>query len=229
MKKAFLTLAAVGALAAAAPAAAQYGQYGNTNAGGRVGIDNRLARLDARIQAGIQSGAIDRREARSLRQQLRDIQRLERQYSYNGLSQQERMDLQQRLRAFRDELRYADGGRSDQYGNSNWNDDYNNRGGGYDDDYSGRGGPYEDVDCDSDRGGIAGIFDSIFGGGSSSNCSGSMLRVGARASGDLRSLPSEYRYRYRDGNGVYYRHDGRSIYQIDARTNTVVRIYPMNN
>jgi hypothetical protein len=30
---------------------------------------------------------------------------------------------------------------------------------------------------------------------------------------------------YRDGNGVYYRSDGRNIYQIDARTNVVTRVF----
>ncbi|MGA9582169.1 MAG: hypothetical protein WBR13_09395 [Allosphingosinicella sp.] len=53
------------------------------------------------------------------------------------------------------------------------------------------------------------------------------LRVGQRASSNLGGVPSAYRSRYRDGNGVYYRSDGRNIYQIDARTQTVARIYPM--
>jgi nuclear transport factor 2 (NTF2) superfamily protein len=41
-------------------------------------------------------------------------------------------------------------------------------------------------------------------------------------------VPSQYRYQYRDGNGVYYRSDGRAIYQIDARTDTVLRVYSMD-
>jgi hypothetical protein len=41
-------------------------------------------------------------------------------------------------------------------------------------------------------------------------------------------VPYEYRSRYRDGNGVYYRSDGRQIYQIDARTQTVLRIYAID-
>ena len=41
-------------------------------------------------------------------------------------------------------------------------------------------------------------------------------------------MPYEYRNQYRDGNGVYYRSDNRAIYQIDARTDTVVRIYSLN-
>jgi hypothetical protein len=57
---------------------------------------------------------------------------------------------------------------------------------------------------------------------------GGGLRVGQRVSGNLGAVPYEYRSQYRDGNGVYYRADNRSIYQIDARTDTVVRIYSLN-
>ncbi len=134
MKKLLIAASALGAVTVAAPAAAQswsQGPYVNANAGGAVGVQNRLARLDTRIQAGIQAGTIDRDEARNLRQQLHDISRLERQYSRNGLSQQERADLQQRVRYFRDQLAMADGRGGGQYG-------YNN-----DDGYYGQGGPYE--------------------------------------------------------------------------------------
>lgn len=223
MKKLLLTITAVSALAAAAPASAQYSSQSNVNAGGSVGVDNRIARLEARIQAGIQSGAIDRMEARSLRQQLRDIRRLDRQYSVNGLSQQERADLQQRVRTFRDQLRLADG-RGNGYAQQ----------GAYNQGYSGQGGPYQEVECESSssssgsRGVLGGLFDSIFGGGSSGGSVDCGLGVGQRATGNLGAVPYQYRNQYRDGGGVYYRSDGRSIYQIDARTDTVVRVYGMN-
>jgi hypothetical protein len=224
MNKILLSMAALGAIAVAAPAAAQYGYnndgYNNVNAGGAVGISNRIAQLDARLQAGINAGVIDRVEARNLRMELRDLRRLERQYSYNGLTQAERQDLQARLRELRSDIRMADNGRYDRdnrYGMSN--DPY------YNDGYYGQGGPYEqpyDTYCEN-RGGIGGVIDNVLG---RENCYS--LRVGARASGNLYSVPSQYRYQYRDGNGVYYRSDGRAIYQIDARTNTVLRIYPMD-
>jgi hypothetical protein len=222
MNKILLSMAAVGALAAAAPAAAQSGYYG-TNANSGVGFSNQIAQLDARLQAGIQAGLIDRAEARELRMDLRNLRRLERQYSYNGLTQMERQDLRQRLRSLRQEIRVADNGRYDRdnrYGN--WNDPYWNDGG-----YTGQGGPYEqpyDYACEN-RGGIAGLIEGVIGRDSRDNCG---LRVGARATGNLYSVPSQYRYQYRDGNGVYYRSDGRAIYQIDARTNTVIRVYPMD-
>ena len=219
----FLTaMAAVSTLAIAAPVAAQTSPGANVNAGGQMGIGNRIARLETRIQAGVNSGAIDRTEARALRQQLRDITRMERQYSRGGYSQQERSDLQQRLRGFRDQLAQADG-RGGQYGYGNG---YPN--GNANDDYYGQGGPYEEVACETrSSGGIGGIFDNIFGrGGNDDECSG--LRVGERASGNLSALPSEYRRQFRDGNGIAYRTDGNQIYQVDTRNNTVLRVYGMN-
>ncbi|HEX9953737.1 MAG TPA: hypothetical protein VGB48_00795 [Allosphingosinicella sp.] len=225
MKKLLIATAALGALATAAPAAAQYtnqnsqGAYGNVNAGGGMGLQNRIARLDARIQAGVQAGTIDRTEARTLRMQLRDITRLERQYSRNGLSQQERQDLQMRVRNFRDQLAMADGRRgNDQYGYGD--------GGAY-----GQGGPYDAYCEDNGRqqqGGLGGIIDSIFGGGNNNDrdCD-TGVRVGQRVSGNLYAVPSNLRSRYRDGGGVYYRSDGRNILQIDARTQTVLRVYDL--
>ena len=222
MNKILLSMAAVGALAAAAPAAAQYGYGSNYNSS--VSFSNRIAQLEARLQAGIQTGEINRAEARGLRMELRQIRRLEAQYSYNGFTRAERQDLQRRLRDFRQDLRLADNNRFDRdtrYGA--WNDPFWND--GYNDGYSGRGGPYEpayDVVCEN-RSGIGGVIDSVLG---RENCYS--LRVGARATGNLYSVPSQYRYRYRDGGGVYYRSDGRAIYQIDARTNTVLRIYDID-
>ena len=67
---------------------------------------------------------------------------------------------------------------------------------------------------------MGGIIDSIFGGGG--------LRVGQRASGNLYGVPYQYQDQFRDGNGYYFRSDGQRIYQIDARSNTVVRAYSMN-
>jgi hypothetical protein len=225
MKKLLTISAAVSALAIAAPAAAQswnqdYSNqnrsnqgYANANAGGSVGMSNRIEQLQARLQAGVQSGVITRQEAQSIRPQLRQLRDLERRYSVNGLSQQERQDLQYRLRTVRQQLRVADGGNR-QY------DQYSD----YDDGYSGQGGPYQEVDevCES-RGGIGGVIDSVLG---RQNCNG--MQVGQRVSGGLYSVPYEYRSQYRDGNGVYYRSDGRQIYQIDARTDTIVRVYGMN-
>jgi hypothetical protein len=239
MKILLTAMTAACALGAAAPAAAQ---YVNANAGGAVGIDNRIAQLESRLQAGIQAGVVDRSEAMRLRQDLRDLRRTERMYSRNGLTQQERMDLQARIREVRTDLQMADGGRFDndrRYGSQDYqgqrydrngnlsvNGLYDRNGNRIDDNgYYGQGGPYEEADDNyacQDRGGIGGVIDTVTGRGCAN------LRVGARVSSNLGSVPYEYRGQYRDGNGYYYRSDGRNIYQIDARTNTVLRIYGMN-
>lgn len=224
MNKILLSMAAVGAIAVAAPAASQTWSDNNwnANAGGGMGISNQIARLDARISAGISTGEIDRMEARNLRMELRQLRQLERQYSYNGLTQSEREDLRTRLRELREDVRIADNGRYDRDSRYSWDDRYDNN-----DVYSGRGGPYEqpyDTYCDTNRGGIGGLINGVLG-RNDNNCS---LRVGSRASGNLYSVPSQYRYRFRDGNGVYYRSDGRNIYQIDARSQTVLRVYDID-
>ncbi len=56
---------------------------------------------------------------------------------------------------------------------------------------------------------------------------GDGLRVGDRAPGDLYAVPDAYRSRFRDGGGVYYRYGDGTVYQIDARNGTVLRIYPI--
>jgi hypothetical protein len=284
MKKIIIALAATTAIAAAAPAAAQYSAQANTN------IQLRTDQLQSQLQAGVQAGSITRAEAEPLRAQLRTLTQLERQYSRNGLTVQERTELRSRSQSLRQGIRMAirNGDsrydRDDRYGNQYdrdcppglekrnngcvppgqaGRDDRNDRWGdndryrdtqmidrnrdGYDDRDLNRDrrvddrewqiaeGRYDnddrygnnDRDYDDryqtpapQRGGIGGLIDSVLGGGG--------LRVGQRVSGNLGAVPYEYRNQYRDGNGVYYRSDNRAIYQIDARTDTVVRIYSLN-
>jgi hypothetical protein len=81
----------------------------------------------------------------------------------------------------------------------------------YDRDYDdGRGGYY-------DRDGRADDLDT-----------GAALRVGDRAPVNLNPVPPEYRTQYRDGSGVYYRYDDGTIYQVDARTNVILRVYSLD-
>jgi hypothetical protein len=54
---------------------------------------------------------------------------------------------------------------------------------------------------------------------------GAYLRVGERISGNFDDMPVQYRDRYRDGNGSYYRYDRGNVYQVDARTNLILRIF----
>jgi hypothetical protein len=260
---------AVAALAAAAPASAQSGGYGNRGYGGQGygNVEVRADQLQARLQAGVQSGAITRSEAMPLRQQLRELTRLEMLYSRDGISGRERADLQQRINSLRQGIRMAersgdsrygrdddrydrDDGRydrDDRYGrgdvdsrydrnNDGWDDRDSNRDGRWDVDsrYDSNRDGYDDRDHDrdgrwdddrgypqsNDRGVVGNILDRVTGNGG--------LRVGQRASADLGSVPYAYRSQYRDSDNVYYRSDSRNIYQIDARTQTVIRVYSMN-
>lgn len=261
MKKIIIALAATSALTIAMPAAAQ-------NAGGNLQL--RVGQLQTQLQAGVQSGAISRAEAMPLRDQLRQLTRLERQYARGGISGRERADLQHRINSLRQGIRTAERtrDRDDRYGGNDrgndrwdgrdddrdgrreagsrydndrdgWDDRDRNRDGrwdvdgrydsnrdGWDDRDANRDGRWDD-DQDGRRdqadngGGLLGqIIGSVTGGGG--------LRVGQRASAGLYGVPDQYRDRYRDGNGAYYRSDGRQIYQIDARTHLVARVFPMS-
>ena len=242
MKKTIMAAAAVSALVAAAPAAAQYqrqsqGQYQNSyEANGNFSA--RIGQLRTRLQTGVQSGSISRQEAQPLRQQLRQLVDLERQYSLNGLSGRERSDLQQRVQNLRQQIRYAEGrgygqgqyDRDDDYGQGQYDRDDYGQGRGYDRVDRNNDG-YDDRDYDRDgrwdddyqqpvqRGGLGGLVDGLLGTGG--------LRVGQRATGNLYGVPYQYQNQYRDGSGYYYRSDGRNIYQIDARSQTVVRVHGM--
>lgn len=232
--KTLLVSLAVSAAAITSPAAAQYPSDGYQNRGdnyrddGRAGANMapRIEQMRLRIQAGVQSGAISRQEAVSLRANLRSLTQLERQYSRNGLTNQEQQELQRRLRALRQDVRRADGGANGRY------DDWDRQNDRDDDRYDGRGygtdGRWNDDDRDDDdrqppqRGGIGGLIDNVLGRNDAT------LQVGQRAPSNLYGVPYEYRDRYRDTSQSYYRSDGRQIYQIDARTQAVVRIHMMN-
>lgn len=149
------------------------------------------------------------------------------------LANEERQDLQRRLRSLRQEVRRADDGARGSY------DDWDHQSGGDDDRYddrdsdrdNGRGydrddNRYDDSDDryrePEQRGGLGGVIDGVLGRNSAT------LEVGQRAPSDLYGVPYEYRDQYRDTDQSYYRSDGRQIYQIDARTRAVVRIHAMN-
>lgn len=91
----------------AAPAAAQSWQS----------INERQRNLDARIDAGIRSGDLTRGEAARLRDEFRDLSRLEARYraSY-GLSNAERRDLDMRFDRLSAQIRFERNDRDDR----NW-------------------------------------------------------------------------------------------------------------
>lgn len=216
MKTILFAMTTVSALCAAAPAAAQYGKpdaggYSNQYYGqASTSFDARIERLQAQLDAGVQQGTINSREAWSVRRQLRDLRRLADQYGTDGLNAREQAYLQDRLRSVREEIRVADGGAYDRYDRRDGYGAYaNDDNRAYGNAYSGQGGPYEEADQ----------ADICPGG----DC----LSVGSRVTADLDGVPYQYRAIYRDGNGVYYRSDGRAVYQIDARTDTVLAVIPL--
>lgn len=104
MKKLTLALAAATALAAGAGAAqAQdfrvwFGGPDWTDDRGRwVSIERRKMQLDRRIEQGIRSGQLTRREAARLQREFDQIARAEYRYRRDGLSLRERADLDRRF------------------------------------------------------------------------------------------------------------------------------------
>jgi len=50
------------------------------------------------------------------------------------------------------------------------------------------------------------------------------VRIGQRYSARMIALPTELRDEYRDSDDVYYRYDEDRIYQVDRRTNLILRL-----
>ncbi|HZG45754.1 MAG TPA: hypothetical protein VEZ41_05740 [Allosphingosinicella sp.] len=311
MKKLLLTLAALPAATMAVEASAQTNMYSD----GAMGIQTRIANLEARLNAGAQARVFTQQEYANLSSQLRNLRNLERQYSANGLTTAERRQLQNRIRVLRDDLRMAGGNgwanrygwtdrdlemgaygnaygsdygngygnaygnaygnsnvrtdqygrpvdqygrviattgyRTDQYGRtidqygrvvSNGSVTYDQYGrpvsnGGY----HGQGGPYEPVYTPrSSNGGIGnvlgGVLGSVVGGGSGVGgvlgglLGGRSLGIGDVITGAIANVlrgGSSYGNQYRDNGSTYFRSDGERVYEIDARTNQVVRIHPI--
>lgn len=207
MKKIFMTMAAMSALAVGAPAFAQgNSQYANGN------VQARVQQLQVQLQAGVQRGTISRQEAAPLRDQLRQLVRMERTFARDGISGRERAELQQRINGLRQQIRFAERNGDNRYGQN----------GQYQNGQYGQNGQYDRDDRygrdDDDRYGR----DDRYG---NDDRNGVGLRIGQRVSTNLGGLPNELRERFRDGGGYYYRYGNGNVYQIDARTQTIVRVY----
>ncbi len=87
MKRGVVVLLATGVLASATAAAAQPW----------APIRDREGRLEMRIDRGMSDGSLTRREAGSLRNELRQLTFLEDRYRRDGLSGWERADLDRRF------------------------------------------------------------------------------------------------------------------------------------
>ena len=109
MKKFAILIASLGVAAAAVPAvatAAPMPGYG-MQSGAWQNINARQNRIENRINQGIRSGALNRREATQLRAQFRQIANLEARYraSRPGLTLAERRDLDRRFDALERSIR----------------------------------------------------------------------------------------------------------------------------
>ncbi|HEY0621566.1 hypothetical protein [Sphingomonas sp.] len=101
MKKIALLIAGLGIAAATVPAASA--QQANW-----WGINQRQAQLDQRIDRGVRSGQLNRREAARLRAEFRSIANLEYRYrrSAPGLTMAERRDLDRRFDVLARKIRW---------------------------------------------------------------------------------------------------------------------------
>jgi hypothetical protein len=323
MKKLLLTFAALPMAVFAGQASAQV----NANTNGAVTVQNRIANLESRFNAGLQAGAFTDSQRATIHRQLVELRAMERSYSYDGISESERRALQQRIRQVRDDLRRA--GRTDWASRYNWSDSefdaygnaqanagvtydaygrpipnsgvvydqygrvvanqgvrydaygrpINNGGVVYDQygrvvanrgvtydaygrpvpnngvvydqygrpvangygqsqGYYGQGGPYESTQQRSGVGNVIGnVIGSMMGGGGGvGGLLGSILGRGGLRTGDVITSTigsvlggaMGFGSQYRDNNSVYYRSDGQRVYEIDARTNRVIRIHPVS-
>lgn len=119
-KTLFATLAAAAAAAAiSAPATAQpYGRDTDRHQQGRYehndrrddrgayNLNQRQERLSQRIEMGLRTGNLTRREATRLRESARQIARIEARYRVNGLSTWERADLDRRFDVLDQQIRH---------------------------------------------------------------------------------------------------------------------------
>ena len=87
MKRGIVILLAAGVLGSATAASAQ----------AWAPIRDREARVEMRIERGLNDGSLTRREARRLHEELRQIAFLEDRYRRDGLSGWERADLNRRF------------------------------------------------------------------------------------------------------------------------------------
>jgi hypothetical protein len=107
MKKFMLLIAGLGVATAAVPASAAPAFTAAYAQGGWQNINARQDRIEQRINQGIRSGALSRREATQVRNEYRGLVRLEARYraSRPGLTMQERRDLDRRYDALSAKIR----------------------------------------------------------------------------------------------------------------------------
>ena len=144
-KTLFATLAAATAMAAlAAPAGAQsygdrsdharyeQGRYEGRSEQGRwdrgsYDIDHRQVTIENKITAGVRNGSLTRREVSNLREEFRDIARLEAHYRVGGLNGAERADLDRRFDRLEAQIKHDRTDNDDRRYGSGYGNHYDNR------------------------------------------------------------------------------------------------------
>jgi hypothetical protein len=213
MRNLMVVLAGATCLAAITPAVAQSGSQPN--------FQNRFGNLETRIQAGLQSGAITRTEAAPLREQLRQVQQLERRYAPGGFTPAERNRLQTRLQSLRQQIAtaerndYARPGTSD---DDPWPGDEDARRDRYDDRDQDRSARRDDRDGYDDR--YPDGYDD-----QASDQAPYEVRVGSRVPSHFGGIPRELRNEFPETMPYTYRFSDDRVYQVDRRTGVIVRIY----
>ena len=224
MKIIYLTTAA---LLAAAPAAAQPWQ----------GQRTQSAALQIQIDAGVRSGTISQRELPPLRESLRQLSMLERQFSPGGISGRENAKLQQegntlapadRLRILAARKRYRQRPlrhRPARRLGSALRPRASRRAGKqrYMRDRSAAWDDRDDRDGRDDRYGSSSRFEVS----SRGDRFAGDARVGQRVSRRMVDLPDQYRDEYRDSDEVYYRYDSDRIYEIDRGNGLILRLFDL--
>lgn len=95
------------------------GRNWTDNRGQWVSLERRKVQLDRRIEQGLRSGQLTRREATRLRAEFDAIARVEYRYRANGLSMRERADLDRRFDQLAAQIRWERQDGQRRYG---WND-----------------------------------------------------------------------------------------------------------
>jgi len=105
-----------GSAASAQPRGGDYGYPGHwqNSQGAWMNINQRQAQLDRQIDRGLRTGELTRAEAARLRNEFRQIARLEQRYRANGLNMRERADLDRRFDRLAAQIRWERNDR--QYG-----------------------------------------------------------------------------------------------------------------
>lgn len=168
MRKLVLTLAAVSGLSLNMPAAAQHA----------TDLQLKIRQLRTSMQIGISQRTITQAEAAPLRERLRELVTLEREFRFDGYTAAERESLQEKMAVLRAEIRRA---------------------------------RTTNINCPPDLVVKKGV------------CARPV--VGDHYSANWPAVPARYGKRYRDTRRFYYRFDNVDrIYQVDRRTNRIVRI-----